>query len=77
MRPDGPAGNRAQLSDAEICASALYGTPDEVAGMMQALRAIGAEYVLLNSAGGRPTLRRFARELMPAFSDAAAVIAGA
>jgi alkanesulfonate monooxygenase SsuD/methylene tetrahydromethanopterin reductase-like flavin-dependent oxidoreductase (luciferase family) len=77
MRPDGPAGNRAQLSDAEICASALYGTPDEVAGMMHALRAVGAEYVLLNSAGGRPTLRRFARELMPAFSDAAAVTAGA
>ena len=36
---------------------------------LQALREAGAEYVLLNSAGGRPTLRRFARELMPAFSD--------
>ena len=77
QRPDGPGANRAHLSDAEIRASALYGTPDEVAVMMQALRAIGAEYVLLNSAGGRPTLRRFARELMPAFSDAAAITAGA
>jgi alkanesulfonate monooxygenase SsuD/methylene tetrahydromethanopterin reductase-like flavin-dependent oxidoreductase (luciferase family) len=68
LNPDG-GGRRAMLSDAEICASALYGGPDEVAGMMQALRDVGAEYVLLNSAGGRPTLRRFARELMPAFSD--------
>ena len=74
-RPDGPGSNRAQLSDAEICASALYGTPDEVGRMMQSLRAAGAEYVLLNSAGGRPTLRRFAQELMPAFSDAAPVAA--
>ena len=74
-RPDGPGSNRAQLSDAEICASALYGTPDEVGRMMQSLRAAGAEYVLLNSAGGRPTLRRFAQELMPAFSDVAPVAA--
>ena len=43
--------------------------------MMQSLRAVGAEYVLLNSAGGRPTLRRFAHELMPAFTDVAAVSA--
>jgi alkanesulfonate monooxygenase SsuD/methylene tetrahydromethanopterin reductase-like flavin-dependent oxidoreductase (luciferase family) len=77
QRPDGPGTNRAQLSDAEICASALYGTTDEVGLMMQTLRAAGAEYVLLNSAGGRPTLRRFARELMPAFSSAAVVAAGA
>jgi alkanesulfonate monooxygenase SsuD/methylene tetrahydromethanopterin reductase-like flavin-dependent oxidoreductase (luciferase family) len=72
QRPDGQ-GNRALLSDAEIRASALYGTPDEVALMMQALRDAGAEYVLLNSAGGRQTLRRFARELMPAFSAAPAL----
>jgi alkanesulfonate monooxygenase SsuD/methylene tetrahydromethanopterin reductase-like flavin-dependent oxidoreductase (luciferase family) len=71
LRPDGPGTNRVQLSDAEICASALYGTTHEVAEMMQTLRAAGAEYVLLNSAGGRPTLRQFARELMPAFSNAA------
>ena len=68
LSPEG-GGRRVMLSDAEICASALYRTPDEVAVMMQALREAGAEYVLLNSAGGRPTLRRFARELMPSFSD--------
>jgi alkanesulfonate monooxygenase SsuD/methylene tetrahydromethanopterin reductase-like flavin-dependent oxidoreductase (luciferase family) len=77
VRPDGPAANRAHLSDEEICASALYGSPDEVATLMQKLRDAGAEYVLLNSAGGRPTLRRFARELMPAFSDTATIPAGA
>ena len=72
LPPDGQ-GRRVMLSDAEICASALYGGLDEVAGMMQSLRDVGAEYVLLNSAGGRPTLRRFARELMPAFADAPAL----
>jgi alkanesulfonate monooxygenase SsuD/methylene tetrahydromethanopterin reductase-like flavin-dependent oxidoreductase (luciferase family) len=72
----GPGSNRAQLTDEEIKASALYGTPDDVFAMMQALRSAGAEYVLLNSAGGRPTLRRFAKDMMPAFSDAA-VPAGA
>jgi len=72
LPPDGQ-GRRVMLSDAEICASALYGGLDEVAGMMQSLRDAGAEYVLLNSAGGRPTLRRFARELMPAFADAPAL----
>jgi alkanesulfonate monooxygenase SsuD/methylene tetrahydromethanopterin reductase-like flavin-dependent oxidoreductase (luciferase family) len=76
LRPDGPGTNRAQLSDEEICASALCGTTDEIAEMMQTLRAAGAEHVLLNSAGGRATLRQFARELMPAFSNAAISVAG-
>ncbi len=52
--------------------SALYGTPDEIAAKLEKLRGVGVEYVLLN--GGGPaldSLRRFARELMPAFSDAA------
>ena len=57
------------LSDAELRASALYGTPDVVAAKVQALRDVGAEYLLLNSAGGGlRALRRFAREIMPAFS---------
>jgi alkanesulfonate monooxygenase SsuD/methylene tetrahydromethanopterin reductase-like flavin-dependent oxidoreductase (luciferase family) len=48
--------------------SALYGTPDEIAGKLERLRALGVDYVLLN--GGGPALdalRRFAREVMPAF----------
>jgi alkanesulfonate monooxygenase SsuD/methylene tetrahydromethanopterin reductase-like flavin-dependent oxidoreductase (luciferase family) len=48
-------------------AGALYGTPDEIAARVQALRDVGAEYVLLNSAGGPETLRRFAREIRPRF----------
>jgi alkanesulfonate monooxygenase SsuD/methylene tetrahydromethanopterin reductase-like flavin-dependent oxidoreductase (luciferase family) len=50
--------------------SVVVGTVDEVAAKIEALRAVGAEYLLLNSAGGLPTIRRFARELMPAFAAA-------
>ena len=49
-------------------AGALYGTPDEIATKLQALRDVGAEYVLLNSAGGPASLRRFAHEVRPAFA---------
>jgi alkanesulfonate monooxygenase SsuD/methylene tetrahydromethanopterin reductase-like flavin-dependent oxidoreductase (luciferase family) len=49
-------------------AGTLYGTPDDIATKLQALRHVGAQYVLLNSAGGPPSLRRFAREVMPAFA---------
>jgi len=47
----------------------LYGTPDVIADKLQALRDVGVEYTLLNSAsGGLRSLRRFAHEIMPAFS---------
>jgi len=46
---------------------ALYGTPDEIAPMVEALRQAGVGYVLLTIAGGVDQLRRFAREIMPAF----------
>jgi alkanesulfonate monooxygenase SsuD/methylene tetrahydromethanopterin reductase-like flavin-dependent oxidoreductase (luciferase family) len=48
---------------------ALYGTPDEIAGMLEALRDAGVVYVLLTLAGGVDQLRRFAREIMPAFTE--------
>ena len=48
-------------------AGTLYGTPEEVAAKLQALQDIGVQYVLLNSPGGLPSLRRFARDVMPAF----------
>jgi len=51
-------------------AGTLYGTPDEISAKLQALHDVGAEYVLLNSAGGLASLRRFAHEVLPAFSDA-------
>jgi alkanesulfonate monooxygenase SsuD/methylene tetrahydromethanopterin reductase-like flavin-dependent oxidoreductase (luciferase family) len=49
-------------------AHALIGTPDEIALKLDALREVGVEYVLLSGQGSRDNLRRFARELMPAFA---------
>jgi len=55
--------------------SAMYGTPDEIACKLGELRNAGVSYVLLNGGGsgggarGRDSLRRFAREVMPAFAE--------
>jgi alkanesulfonate monooxygenase SsuD/methylene tetrahydromethanopterin reductase-like flavin-dependent oxidoreductase (luciferase family) len=49
-------------------ANGLYGTPDQIARQLDALRAVGVDTVLIN--GGRTpreTVRRFARDVMPAF----------
>ena len=57
--------------------SALYGSPDEIAERLVALRDVGVGYVLLNGGGsgggerGRQSLRRFARDIMPLFAEAA------
>ena len=49
-------------------ASAMYGSPDDIARKLETLREAGVEYVLLNGGGtSRDNLRRFAREVMPAF----------
>jgi alkanesulfonate monooxygenase SsuD/methylene tetrahydromethanopterin reductase-like flavin-dependent oxidoreductase (luciferase family) len=48
--------------------NALFGTPDEICAMLEALQEAGVEYVLLTVSGGREQLRRFAREIMPAFA---------
>jgi alkanesulfonate monooxygenase SsuD/methylene tetrahydromethanopterin reductase-like flavin-dependent oxidoreductase (luciferase family) len=45
--------------------SPLIGTPDEIMAKLQTLKAAGVEYVMLNAAGSRANLRRFAREIMP------------
>ncbi|MGD1051017.1 MAG: LLM class flavin-dependent oxidoreductase [Solirubrobacteraceae bacterium] len=50
-------------------ASALYGTPDQIAAELEALRAVGVAHVLLH--GGESTkqsMRRFSTEIMPAFA---------
>ena len=47
--------------------NALYGTPDEICVMLEALQKANVEYILLTIAGGLDQLRRFAREIMPAF----------
>jgi alkanesulfonate monooxygenase SsuD/methylene tetrahydromethanopterin reductase-like flavin-dependent oxidoreductase (luciferase family) len=49
-------------------AVALYGSPDEIARKLEALRAAGVTCVLASFAGSRESLRRFAREIVPAFS---------
>lgn len=50
-------------------ASALYGTPDEIAWKLEDLRAVGVRYVLANFGGAsRTSLQRFAREIAPAFT---------
>ncbi len=71
QRPDGL--NKASIMSYAVTsesaeAGALYGTPDEIIAKLQTLRDLGAEYVLLTSAGGIETLRRFAREVMPVFA---------
>lgn len=77
QRPDG--NNTASImafSDTREASeeSALYGSPDEIARKLETLRAMGVEYVLLNGGGtSRENLRRFAREVMPAFRTEPAV----
>ena len=73
QRPDGQ--NKASImsyaSTLEAAeAGTLYGSPDEISAKLQTLRDVGIEYVLLNSVGGLETLRRFAREVLPAFGGA-------
>jgi alkanesulfonate monooxygenase SsuD/methylene tetrahydromethanopterin reductase-like flavin-dependent oxidoreductase (luciferase family) len=52
--------------------SALYGTPDEICRKIEALEKLGVRYLLLTGGGaGRDNLRRFAREVMPAFTEQA------
>src|SRR5262249_30102356 len=50
--------------------NALYGTPDEIRGNLDALKQAGAEYLLLTISATREQLRRFAREIMPECSRA-------
>jgi alkanesulfonate monooxygenase SsuD/methylene tetrahydromethanopterin reductase-like flavin-dependent oxidoreductase (luciferase family) len=67
--PDSAEGDPAEIN----LASAIYGAPDEIARRIEALRGAGAGYLLLSNGapgGGeraRRNLRRFAREVMPAF----------
>jgi alkanesulfonate monooxygenase SsuD/methylene tetrahydromethanopterin reductase-like flavin-dependent oxidoreductase (luciferase family) len=80
--PGGRAGGSHVLSYADGAggteAHGLFGTPDEIAVKLEALRHAGVEYILLTILGGKEQLRRFARELMPAFcSRQPAAVAGA
>jgi alkanesulfonate monooxygenase SsuD/methylene tetrahydromethanopterin reductase-like flavin-dependent oxidoreductase (luciferase family) len=54
---------------------AMFGTPDEIARMLEDLHKAGVGYILFTVAGGKEQLRRFAREIMPAFATAPALAA--
>jgi alkanesulfonate monooxygenase SsuD/methylene tetrahydromethanopterin reductase-like flavin-dependent oxidoreductase (luciferase family) len=80
-----PDGKRAGAAGSHVMAYAdkkgateeyaLYGTPDEIAAMLEPLQKAKVDYVLLTLAGGKEQLRRFAREIMPAFSGERAAAA--
>ena len=70
--PDRPGGSHILAYDHSAASResvAVYGTPDEIAEKFEALRAVGVTYVLANIGGdSRESLRRFAREIVPAFA---------
>jgi len=55
---------------------AMFGTPDEIATQLAALRDVGAEYVLLTLFGGIGQLRRFAHDVVPLTSSLRSPVAG-
>jgi alkanesulfonate monooxygenase SsuD/methylene tetrahydromethanopterin reductase-like flavin-dependent oxidoreductase (luciferase family) len=57
--------------------TAVFGTPDQIARKLEALQAGGVEYVIVNFGGSRDNIRRFAREIMPAFADEPRIAAAA
>jgi alkanesulfonate monooxygenase SsuD/methylene tetrahydromethanopterin reductase-like flavin-dependent oxidoreductase (luciferase family) len=69
--PDGSSGSHVLAYAGKAGGTeenALFGTPDEICTMLEALQAAGAAYVLLTVSGGGAQLRRFAREIMPVFA---------
>ena len=61
----------AVISNAAGCGSTLKEYGDLLEGL-EDLQAAGVHYVLLTIAGGRGQMRRFARDIMPAFARSAA-----
>ena len=55
--------------------SAIYGAPDQIAARLHDLEKAGVGYVLINGGGsgggerGRRSLRRFAKDVMPLFTE--------
>src|SRR4029077_17317948 len=73
-RPDGETRSRYILDDEqearhESAESALFGSPDEIMHKLERLQKGGVEYVIINFGGSREQIRRFARDIMPAFAD--------
>jgi len=72
-RPGGDDRERfARHDEAEIrrlCNdTAIFGSPDQIARKIEALQQDGVEYMIVNFGGSRENIRRFAREIMPAFT---------
>jgi alkanesulfonate monooxygenase SsuD/methylene tetrahydromethanopterin reductase-like flavin-dependent oxidoreductase (luciferase family) len=77
-RPDGETRSRYVKDDEkaarhESAESALYGSPDEIVRKLENLHKGGVEYVIINFGGSRENIRRFAKEIMPAFAGAPAL----
>jgi alkanesulfonate monooxygenase SsuD/methylene tetrahydromethanopterin reductase-like flavin-dependent oxidoreductase (luciferase family) len=72
-RPGDERERFARHNEAEIrrlCdETAIFGTPDQIARKFEALRKGGVEYVIVNFGGSIANIRRFARDIMPAFAD--------
>jgi alkanesulfonate monooxygenase SsuD/methylene tetrahydromethanopterin reductase-like flavin-dependent oxidoreductase (luciferase family) len=72
-RPDGDTRERFKNDEAEAryesAESALFGSPDEIMKKLEGLQQGGVEYVIINFGGSRENIRRFARDIMPAFTD--------
>jgi len=78
-RPDGTVhgGPDRATGDPDVVnrASAMYGSPGEIAEKLDELRSVGVGYVLINGGGsgggarGRASLNRFAAEVMPHFAE--------
>jgi alkanesulfonate monooxygenase SsuD/methylene tetrahydromethanopterin reductase-like flavin-dependent oxidoreductase (luciferase family) len=72
-QPDGETRTRYILAEKEArhesAESALFGSPDEIMRKLEKLQRGGVEYVIINFGGSRENIRRFARDIMPAFAD--------
>lgn len=74
QNPNGPASTLAVPASpaqfrAQTEATTLIGKPDEIIARLKTIEAAGIQYVLLMDVGGSiESLRRFAREVMPAFA---------
>jgi alkanesulfonate monooxygenase SsuD/methylene tetrahydromethanopterin reductase-like flavin-dependent oxidoreductase (luciferase family) len=70
--PDHGGGSHILAYDhapADVEAASLVGSPDEIAAKLERLRRAGVDYVIMSCGGSRESLRRFAREIMPAFAE--------
>ena len=74
-KPDGNSGSHVLAYAGKAGGTeenALFGRPDEICAMLEAVRGAGAAYVLLTISGGREQLRAFARQIMPVFASSKA-----